>query len=156
MRENPKTRDLPATAWSLHRDALAQSACRLEGRTALSNVATLLISRWSGNAWWSAIHTGGGQQLLTTALAETGGAGGAGAPSFSISEASVGDAADVLARGQSGTLAERKYDSIFVHSGKVDDFTVTLAPGYVLRLRIWGSAMCSVPDLADAASTQSD
>ena len=85
-----------------------------------------------------------------------GGAGGAGAPSFSISEASVGDAADVLARGQSGTLAERKYDSIFVHSGKVDDFTVTLAPGYVLRLRIWGSAMCSVPDLADAASTQSD
>jgi len=86
----------------------------------------------------------------------TGGAGGAGAPSFSISEASVGDATDVVVRGQSGTLAERKNESIILHSGKVDDFTVTLAPSYVLRLRIWGSSMCSVPDLADAASTPSD
>ena len=122
----------------------------------------LVVEEYSGDAaalmfrGYSCLRVGDGSGAGGNGGTAGGGAGGAGAPSFSISEASVGDAADVVVRGQSGTLAERKYDSIFVHSGKVDDFTVTLAPGYVLRLRIWGSSMCSVPDLADAASTQSD
>jgi hypothetical protein len=122
----------------------------------------LVIEEYSGDPaapvfhGYSCLRVGAGGGAGGGGATAGGGTGGAGAPSFSISEASVGDSVDVVVREQTATLAERKYDSIFVHSGRVDDFTVTLAPGYVLRLRVWGSFTCSVPDLADAASTQSD
>jgi hypothetical protein len=84
------------------------------------------------------------------------GAGGEGVPSYSLREAPLGDGIEVVVSGQGGTLAERKYDSSFLHSGRVDDFTLTLAPGYVLRLRICGSSTCSLSALVDAALPQSD
>jgi len=84
------------------------------------------------------------------------GAGGEGVPSYSLREAPLGDGMEVVVSGQGGTLADRKYDSNFLHSGRVDDFTLTLAPGYVLRLRIWGSSMCSLSDFVDAALPESD
>jgi hypothetical protein len=65
---------------------------------------------------------------------------------FSFTEGPDGDAFRVDVFSNDDLLASRRYGESMLHSGRLDEFTVTTHSGANYLLRYWGGGPCAAPN----------